>query len=189
MPMLANIAAFQIGWFACVLGAAHGMPWAGVAVAFVVVALHLNRAPRPRTELALLLIAAAIGAVFDSALVALGWIAYPNGTLIAGTAPVWIVAMWVLFATTLNVSLRWLKRSLPLAIAFGAVGGPLAYVAGGKLGGLSFLQQSPALAALALGWAVITPVLLRIAGRFDGFQVASGEVASDAVAKPGDGDA
>ena len=170
MPKFVNFAAFQIGWFACVLGAANGMPWAGVAVALVVAAWHLTRATRPWPELALLAIAAAIGFVWDSALVMQGWIEYPDGTLVAGTAPVWIVAMWVVFATTLNVSLGWLKRSLPLAIAFGAVGGPLAYVAGGKLGGLSFLQQTPALIALALGWALITPLLLRIADRFDGFK-------------------
>ena len=71
------------------------------------------------------------------------------------------------------MSLGWLKRSLPLALLFGAVGGPLAYVAGGKLGGLSFLQQTTALVALAIGWAVITPLLLRIADRFDGYGIAS----------------
>jgi len=171
--MLVNFVLFQLGWFACVLGAAHGMPWAGVAVALVIVAWHLARAPRPRPELTLLVIAAAIGFAWDSALVALGWIEYPNGALFPGTAPVWIVAMWVVFATTLNVSLGWLKRSLPLALLFGAVGGPLAYVAGGKLGGLSFLQQTPALIALALGWALITPLLLRIADRCDGYRITS----------------
>jgi hypothetical protein len=100
-----------------------------------------------------------------------GWIAYPNGALIAGTAPIWIVAMWVVFSTTLNVSLAWLKRSLPLAVLFGAVGGPIAYVAGEKLGGLVFVQPTPALIALAIGWAAITPLLLRIADRFDGYKI------------------
>lgn len=169
--MLANFVAFQIGWFACVLGAAHGMPWVGVAVAVLIVAFHSWRSSRAGPELTLLVIAAAIGFVWDSALVMLGWVAYPNGALVARTAPVWIVAMWVVFATTLNVSLAWLKRSLPLAILFGAVGGPLAYIAGEKLGGIVFLQQTPALIALALGWAAITPLLLRIADRYDGYKI------------------
>jgi hypothetical protein len=171
MTMLVNFVAFQIGWFDCVLGAARGTPWLGVAVAAAVVAFHLGRASRARLELTLILIAAAIGFVWDSALVMLGWIAYPNGALIAGTAPIWIVAMWVVFSTTLNVSLAWLKRSLPLAVVFGAVGGPIAYVAGEKLGGLAFVQQTPALIALAIGWAAITPLLLRIADRFDGYKI------------------
>ena len=81
------------------------------------------------------------------------------------------MAVAVAFATTLNVSLAWLKRSLPLAILFGAIGGPLAYAAGAKLGGLVFVQQMPALIALAIGWAAITPLLLRIADRHDGYKI------------------
>ena len=178
MTALANFVAFQIGWLVCVLGAARGMPWAGVAVVLVVAAWHVGRAPRLLEELKLLVIAAAIGFIFDSALVAIGWIEYPNGALVVGTAPVWIVAMWVVFATTLNVSLAWLKRSVPLAVFFGAVGGPLAYMAGEKLGGLTFAHRAPALIALAVGWAVVTPLLLRIAERYDGFKILAAATAS-----------
>ena len=42
--------------------------------------------------------------VFDTLLVWLGWFTYSSGTLIAGTAPHWMVALWMLFATTLNLS-------------------------------------------------------------------------------------
>lgn len=163
MPVLVNFAAFQLGWFACVLGAAHGLPWAGTGVALAIVAWHLTRAAQPRAELVLVLIAAGIGALWDSGLSALGWIRYPSGVLIEGTAPYWIVAMWMLFATTLNVSLAWLGRYLPLAAVFGALGGPLAYLGGAKLGALTFGAQEAALVALALGWAVLTPLLLRLA--------------------------
>jgi len=163
MPVLVNFVAFQLGWFACVLGAAHGLPWAGTGVALAIVAWHLTRAARPRAEIGLVLIAAGIGALWDSGLSALGWIRYPSGVLIEGAAPYWIVAMWMLFATTLNVSLAWLRRNLPLAAVFGALGGPLAYLGGAKLGALTFGAQEAALVALALGWAVLTPLLLRLA--------------------------
>ena len=169
MPILVNFVAFQLGWFACVLGAAHGMPWAGTGVALAIVVWHLVRARRPGAELALVLFAAGIGALWDSGLAALGWIRYPSGVLIEGAAPHWIVALWMLFATTLNVSLGWLKRNLALGAAFGALGGPLAYLGGAKLGALTFVAQGPALAALALGWAVLTPLLLIVARRYDGF--------------------
>jgi len=169
MPMLVNFVAFQIGWFACVLGAAHGLPWAGTGVALAIVAWHLAHAARPRAELALVLIAAGIGALWDSGLSALGWIRYPNGVLIEGAAPYWIVAMWMLFATTLNASLGWLKSRMALAVLFGALGGPLAYLGGAKLGALTFAAQDAALVALSLGWAVLTPLLLQLARRFDGF--------------------
>ena len=169
MPLFANFLVFQIGWFACVLGGANGLPWVGTGIAVAIVAWHLTRAVRPKQELLLVLSAAAIGALFDSLLVALGWLAYPSGTLIAGTAPHWIVALWMLFAITLNLSLAWLKRHLLVAVLFGAVGGPLAYLGGAKLGALSFVAPTPALIALAVGWALFTPVLVNLSLRFDGF--------------------
>ena len=167
--MLANVALFQIGWFACVLGGAHGWPWFGTGVALVVVAWHLARAVRPRDELIVVLCCAAIGAIFDSALVAFGWVGYRSGTLVTGTAPHWLVAMWMLFATTLNVSLRWLRRFPFAAIAFGAMGGPLAYWGGARLGAMEFAEPVAATVALAIGWALLTPLLVRLAQRFDGY--------------------
>jgi hypothetical protein len=168
MPKLANFLAFQLGWFACVLGAAWGRPWVGTGLALAIVGWHLNRAAHPRAELTLIAIAAAVGALWDSALVALGWIGYPNGILVAETAPHWMVALWMLFATTLNVSLSWLKRRLLLAVVLGAIGGPLAYLAGSRLGALSFIEPAAALAALAIGWALLTPLLVLVARRHDG---------------------
>jgi len=169
MPILVNFIAFQLGWFACVLGAAWGWPWAGTGIALAIVALHLTRAPQPQREATLVLGAAALGALWDSLLVALGWIEYPNGILVAGTAPYWMVALWMVFATTLNISLAWLKRRLPLALIFGAIGGPLAYLGGAKLDALVFANQTAALTALAVGWALLTPLLLALARRYDGF--------------------
>jgi hypothetical protein len=170
MPMIANFVAFQLGWLACVMGAAHGIAWAGTSLALAIVAWHLTRASRPFAEFSLILIAAGIGALWDSGLTALGWIYYPTGTLIHGAAPHWIVALWMLFATTLNVSLGWLQRRIGLAIALGACGGPLAYIGGAKLGALVFVEQDAALAALAIGWALLTPLLLLVARRCDGFR-------------------
>jgi hypothetical protein len=169
MPIIANFIAFQLGWFAIVLSAAHGLPWAGSAAALAIVAWHLRCAARPGAELVLMLAAAAVGALWDSLLAALGLVEFPNGTIVAGTAPYWMVALWMLFATTLNQSLAWLKRGLPLAAALGAIGGPLAYLGGARLGALVFVEQSAALAALAVGWAVLTPLLVALARRYDGF--------------------
>jgi hypothetical protein len=165
--LIINIAAFQIGWFSCVLGAANGYPLLGPVVVGIVVIIHLLMVKKPRGELQLLLLAAITGAVFDSLLVMTGWLAYPNGTLFTGTAPYWIVAMWVLFATTLNVSLRWLQGRVPASIVLGAVGGPLSYLAGARLGGLVFIDQGPALIALGIGWAAATPILVSIAARLE----------------------
>jgi len=169
VTLVANVALFQAGWFACVLGAAHGLPWIGVIAAAVVVAWHVARAARPAIELRLVGVAVAAGALFETVLVQSGWISFPGGMLIDGIAPYWMVAMWALFATTLNVSLRWLRPHGWLAALLGAVGGPAAYYAGARLGALEFTVVGAAMAAIALGWAVLTPLLLRVARRLDGY--------------------
>ncbi len=165
---LINLATFQAGWFACVMGAANGYPWFGPLVITGIVLLHLKLWERPADELRLLLVAAVMGFTFDTALVRTGWLEYPNGMMVAGTAPYWIVAMWLNFTTTLNLSLRWLHGRPLLAAVLGATGGPLTYLAGARLGGLSFVDQPAALATLAVGWGLVTPLLVSMAQRLDG---------------------
>jgi len=166
--ILINAAVFQIGWLCCVLAGANHVPWLGTLIALFIVTWHISRANGPRNELLLILSAAIIGAVWDSLLVYAGWLQYPSGTLIENTAPHWIVAMRMLFATTLNVSLKWLKqRPLPAA-ALGAVAGPAAYFAGYKLGGVLIPDFTTAMTALALGWALFMPSLMALSNRLDG---------------------
>ena len=168
MLALVNFVAFQIGWFAAVLGAANNLPWAGPLVIAAVIALHLGIVNRPREELALILICGLIGAVMDSVLVAAGWVAYPSGSIVDYAAPYWIVAMWMLFATTLNLSMGWLKPRKLVGAAFGLIGGPLAYYTGFKLGGIEFVVFDTAIVALGIVWAIAVPVLLLLAERFNG---------------------
>jgi len=165
--VVVNVALFQLGWFACVLGAAHGYAREGALVALAIVAAHVALAARPMRELALVAAAAATGAVADSLLAASGWLRYDAGVLVEATAPYWIVAMWALFAITLNVSMRALRSRLWLGALLGLVGGPAAYYAGAKLGALMLVQIVPALAALAVVWALAMPMLLALALRLE----------------------
>ena len=168
MHMLINVAAFKIGWLSSVVGGAQQLPWLGPSVVLMAIMLHLFFSKRPSTELTLIVICGLMGAIFDSVLVAAGWVTYPSGLVSELLAPYWIVAMWMLFATTLNVSMKWLRTQPLLAAAIGLVAGPLSYLGGHKLGGMEFLNQTVALTALALGWAMIMPILMFMARRFDG---------------------
>jgi hypothetical protein len=143
-----------------------------------VVAIHLYRAPEPERELVLVLSCGLIGAFFDSILVSMRWVTYPSGFFAESFAPYWIISMWMLFATTLNVSLRWMRGRYFLALVMGAVAGPLAYLGGEKLGGIVFLDKTAGLTALSIGWGLIMPLLVRLAERFDGMLPSS---AADAV--------
>jgi hypothetical protein len=170
MKLLINFVAFQLGWFACVLGAAAGFPWFGPVVVAAAVALHLVMARAPLPELYLVLAAMMLGLVADSVLLATGWLSYSVGLWLPGLAPYWIIAMWALFATTLNVSMGWMRGRPVLTVLMGAVGGPLSYLAGEKLGAIELTQPVQALAALAVAWAIAMPLLMWLASRFDGIR-------------------
>jgi hypothetical protein len=168
-----NVIAFQTGWFASILSAANGMPWIAALAALAVTVFHLALARQPREELRLVLVATLIGALWENALALAGWVGFSDGVVVDSTAPLWMVAQWAMFATTLNLSLSWLKGRLFLAALLGAVGAPLSYAAGERLGALQILDRDAALIALALGWAVMTPLLLVLARRWNGYAIAS----------------
>lgn len=166
-----NFLAYQVGWLSSVLGGAREMPWLGPAVILLALVVHIQLARRRLGEILLILCCATIGALFDSALVAAGWVQYSSGMFNELAAPYWIITLWMLFATTLNVSMRWLRKREALAAVFGFLGGPLAYLAGEKLGGIILVDQSAALLALGIGWSIMMPVLLRLSESLDGFAV------------------
>jgi hypothetical protein len=164
--LVVNFLAFQAGWFACVLGAARGWPLLGPLVALLLLLPMAWYSRSPRGFLALLAIGAGVGFLWDSALSALGLFHFA-GSDAAPLAPLWIVALWMLFASTCNRSLRWLQPSVPLAVGLAVVAAPLSYLAGQRLGALQLPRPALGLAAQALGWAVILPALLQVARRLD----------------------
>ncbi|MBT8082882.1 MAG: DUF2878 domain-containing protein [Gammaproteobacteria bacterium] len=168
MFVFANFALFQVAWLSSVIGGAIEMPWLGPLAVLVALSVHLRAARKPFEEIVLVLTCALIGAAFDSALVASGWVSYKSGQFSAYIAPYWIITMWMLFATTLNVSMRWMRGKPVLAAVFGFFGGPGAYLAGQSLGGIILVEQQAALIALACGWAVMMPALTRLSEIFDG---------------------
>ena len=166
--LLLEFAAFQGAWFACVSGAAAGsMAWGLAAVALAVL-LRVALTDRPRAEAVLMLAALAVGLAWETLALQAGWVQYASPGPWPGVVPLWILAMWVLFATALRSSLRWLQGRPALAALFGAVGGPLSYAAAARMGACRFEQ--PVVSALALGvaWAVITPLLVVLARRVGG---------------------
>jgi hypothetical protein len=171
MFLIINFAAFQIAWLSSVLGGAQQMPWLGPLAVTGALIIHFKAARRPLEEFMLVVICALMGAVFDSVLVASGWVQYSSGLFSSVMAPYWIITMWMLFATTLNVSMRWMRGKPGLAAFFGFLGGPTTYLAGEKLGGIELSSPLAALIALGVGWAVMMPILMRLSETFDGMSV------------------
>lgn len=168
---IANFVVFQAAWFAAVLGAAHGLPLWGTAAVGAAIAWHLAVAARPLQEAKLVALACLIGLVVESANAMQGFVAYPSGQPDPHLAPYWMVALWGLLAIALNVTMRWLRRRWWLAAVLGAVAGPASFASGAKLGGARFIDATPALATMAVTWAVLMPLLVWLAMRYDGVGV------------------
>ena len=163
IKIVINIILFQIGWFACVLSAANNHPLVGASISLFIIISHVLLSREYKQEIIIIVIAMVIGLFLDSFIISAGWITYTSGMLSDFIAPYWIVLMWALFATTLNYSLSWLRNKLLISAVFGAIAGPLAYYAGMKLGAVEFVNENNALISLSIGWAICTPLLLKLA--------------------------
>jgi hypothetical protein len=156
-----NFVAFQVGWFACVVGAARGWPLAGPAAVLAIALLHLMLYRCPRRDIPLFIAAGVMGWLADSALVLAGLLDFPEHARLGGPSTIWMAMMWVNFATVINASLGWLRGRPLLAAAFGLTGGPAAYWAGATLGAVTLPSGAVSgLIAVGVEWALAMPILL-----------------------------
>ena len=168
-PKLLNFLLFHLGWLAAVEGAARGSLWAGPAAFALACGVHLGwLVPRGEraAELRYLLGVGALGLVLDSLVHTLGWILYPTSAWSLPTVPPWILSLWIGFATLPRLSLGWLRGRPLLAALFGAIGGPLSFHFGTRLGAIAAGEPAwRTYAFLALEYGTLMPLMLAAAPR------------------------
>lgn len=163
---LINFIGFQVGWFACVLGAAFGSWWFGPVVVCLLFVLHTRLREDWKIDLYIVIVAMAVGLIGDSLLALCGVIEFRTSPFPAWISPPWMVFLWANFAFTLRTSLNWLRGRYFLGSVLGLISGPLAYVAGERLEAIRFAAELPtAILILAVFWGAATPLLLFIASR------------------------
>jgi hypothetical protein len=163
---LLNFGLFQVVWFVTVLGAARGDAWIGPMAVLLFAAVHLAMVHDRGRELAYLVAVGLTGTVLDSVLMALGVTGYAATPASWPTflVPPWIVGCWVAFAMLPRFSLSWAARWPLVAAVLGAVGGPLSFYAGLRLGAARF-HPVPLVTWIVLGleYAFLLPLMLRAA--------------------------
>ena len=164
LDTLGNFVLFQLGWFACVWGAASGHPDLGPIVVLAILALHFGLLREKRGEAQTILAVGVLGSLVECGMLAARVYRPAVAPLWGWVCPLFLVALWFLFAFALNGCLRWLQGRLGLAALFGLVGGPLSYGAGERLGAIRFNDDRLyAAAAMGLVWGAMTPLVLWIA--------------------------
>ncbi|QWT21534.1 DUF2878 domain-containing protein [Bacillus sp. NP157] len=158
-----NFILYQALWFALVIGAAHGSTGLALVPAAAFVVWQAATANDPRQDLRRVALAVLAGLVVDGVPALLDWWSYasPAPALPPHGAPLWILALWACFATTIDRSLSFLQGRLWLAAALGAIGGPLAYLGAARGWQAVHLPPSTLLFVgwLAVGWGLAMPLL------------------------------
>jgi hypothetical protein len=151
---------FQIAWFAAVLGGAHHLDFVGSCPALALFAFHIaSNHRRWFSSCATILLIVLMGIIIELLLLKSGAITYRGSTASTSFPPLWIMALWLAFATLPDGALSWLSGRTELQLIFGALGGPLSYIAGEKLGAAELHTSfTYAMAAFAVAWAIATPL-------------------------------
>jgi hypothetical protein len=159
--LIINAVLINIAWLVTVVPAAQGMTWAGPAFSLLWLAVHSTYYTRTRlADISLCILAAIIGYLADSLLVITGVMSFPELTQQGSPSTVWMVALWINLALTLNHSLRWLHNRLLFAAILGTGAAALAYYTGNKLGAINLDLGVMSLLYIGLMWFAAMPLLV-----------------------------
>jgi 1-acyl-sn-glycerol-3-phosphate acyltransferase len=159
MRVLLDVVGFQAAWWVSALCARNGGTWQGPLTMALFLAGHTLLTARGRrgAQLVLAGLAALLGLLVDSALVAIGAVGF-RATTVPLLPPAWMIALWAGFAVTLETTMRAATSTLLRASLLGLLAGPLSYVAGQRLGSLTLAGTGGTL-AVAVAWAAAMPAL------------------------------
>lgn len=153
---IVNAVAFQLCWFACVLG---GSLWAAGAVALF---LMWHSQVVKTHEWRFIIAGTVAGFSIDSLWYSLGFIQFPNYNL--AVIPAWLMLLWLAFNCTLQHSLLTLFQRPWLIALLSAIAAPFSYYAGSVMGAI---ELSPfGLIAVGLGWGILMGCLSWIFNKY-----------------------
>ncbi|MFM1815786.1 MAG: hypothetical protein RLZ98_2481 [Pseudomonadota bacterium] len=166
LKAIVSVVLFQSAWAACAYGAVHDLPQIGVLGCLASLAVGMLLARNRLGLVALALSLGLYGLVAETAILKAGLTSYSAPGPYPGIAPIWIVGLWMAFATLIAPAFGWLQGRLVVAGALAAVAGPMSYYAAMRLGALQLAEpQWAGLLAIAVMWAVAMPLALQVRER------------------------
>lgn len=158
---LINVANYQAVWFMLVMGR-NSLAW----LAILLVLAHLGLSGRRKGDLLLLVLFGISGMALDGILKAVGLFGFADDGF---PIPVWLIVLWLSLATLPGHALSWLWGRPFLCSVFGGLAGPLAYLAGSRLGAAELLWPTgAAMLVLALVWGGFWPLAMHLTGKVYG---------------------
>lgn len=151
-------------WYITVYGAAHDRYLPGVVANVLVALVYLYWKRFIREELIFLFLVTVCGSAIDSLNPILGFVTFKaNSVSILNIYPLWMLSLWIAFATAFKDLFKWLEGKLVLAALIGGFAGPLSFSAAQSIGALTFTKgELYPLMINSLEWAVMFPILIFI---------------------------
>jgi hypothetical protein len=156
-PKWLNFILFQSTWFAAILGQ-ETLEW----LVALLLTLHFILSADFKDEIRVVLLCAAIGVVADTLLTLAGFFVFDPAPSIL-PIPFWLIGVWLGFAGTFRHSMSYLMAKPMIAIPAATVAAPLSYLAGMKLGAVSFgVDITTTMVVVGLFWACMMALFIRI---------------------------
>lgn len=164
-----NVISVDIGWGACVLGAAWNHHWLGMIVVLLLLIIHIAVIEQNKIRIVFIVafMTVVTGFLADTLLILLGIVEPNRWVMPPPFTAIWDLMIWVNFSLTLDRALRFLQKKPLLAAILGAMIAPPTYYAAGRLGALRFSEPSYlGLIWVGVIWFFVMPWLSLMAKRF-----------------------
>ncbi len=160
---LANGTIYTLSWFLIVFYGAQGSFWIPLATLLAAASLQIRLFQKSDPVSFSLFIPLALygfllGLLQETLFIRFDLLHYPEQGFFP---PFWLLSLYLLFSLTLNSSLRFLNRSLPLSFLLGGIGALFSYLSGEKLGGVAILLPI-SYPALLLSWGLYLTILIAL---------------------------
>ena len=161
LKVVVNIGIFYAAWLGIIVSQSYEYYDLCHYIAPVLFAAHLIFvAETPKVEVFILPLVAIVGFALDSSMAMVGFLEFKLPTQ---PAPLWLLELWFIFATTINYSMKAILERPKLAASLGFFAAPLTYLSG-EYWGIVFYQQPKLLGMVIHGliWAVLLFFMLRV---------------------------
>lgn len=157
--ILLNLSIFYIGWALCAF-------YPNFKVGLIVLALALVNiliCQYKFKEILIIFCLAFIGLVNDLVAINLGIYKFTDTISTFTLSNLWLYSIWLMFLTTFNTSLSFLKRLNLFTLSLcGAVGGTLSYYIAIRSNVFISSDLKRAILYICLNWAILFPLLYKI---------------------------
>lgn len=165
-----NFFTFYVAWWAMLISHWKNQPAIGWLIFLLALVVHFFRVSINKKKDAMEVVAIAVAGIFlDSALGAGGILTFHDSfsTIIA---PLWLMGIWVLFATTISYTFVLIRNKVLAQVVVGGFFAPVSYITGAKFGLLSTFQPFGTYYLIhGACWLVFFPLCFYISKKLKGF--------------------